>query len=170
MKKELYVTAFIMLVLLGVSAAWAQLSNVKTISITSSDLATVTSSSQDISIKVPLWGWFHKSEVEIFTISHTSDFSSVKRVVRVMLLNAGELKQYLRYLIVNVTVYADTEPISYAYLTLTKPEVVIDTTTGDCTKTWHVKVEMWGYAWLTGSGNIEPAFYCEVEPVSVSEG
>lgn len=132
------------------------------ISITTQDLVTITEGT-GVSEAVVKYGWFHGTVDDAWTITHVD--TSTPRVVHVVLVNAPELRKYIRYLTVKITVTDSATPanIKTAYITLTKAEAILDTTGFDLTSgSWTVDIEYWGYAWK-GGGSLTVSMLCMVE-------
>ena len=168
-KEKMYMLALMTLVLMGISAAWAGYNGTLTAAtISTQNLASVSAGSGVGSKTIPKFGFFHWTISSAFTIQHTD--TSTPRVVHIILVNAAELRKYVRYLNVKVTVSDGSNTPKTAYLTLTKPEEIIDTTSGlSLESDWTVSLEIWGFAWKTPGSSADIIFDCEVEPAQVLE-
>lgn len=166
-REKAFALAMMALALIGISAAWAtQYTNIAEINkIKVEDMVTVNRSDVTINQPIPTLGWFTKSVNDIFKISHNSNLASVKRYVRVVLVNAPEVRNYLSFLTVKVTVDGPSDVTGY--ITLTSPEILLDTTNMDAGSDWTIDLVLYGYASRTGSVPI--TLYCSVEPAEAVE-
>ncbi|MBS7638198.1 hypothetical protein KEJ49_04840 [Candidatus Bathyarchaeota archaeon] len=157
--------AMMALALIGISAAWAtQYTSTASISpITVEDMATVSKMDITLNQPIPTLGWFTKTVNDVFTISH--NLNNVKRYVRVVLVNAPEVRNYLSYLIIRVTVDGPSDVTGY--ITLTSPEILLNTTSINTNENWTIDLLLFGYASKTGSVGI--TLYCSVEPAEAVE-
>ncbi len=159
--------AIMALLVVGASAAWAtQYTSIASISpIRVEDMATVSKSDVTISQSIPTLGWFTKTANDVFTIEHNANLTSVQRNVRVMLVNAPEIRNKLSFLIIRVTVDGPTDVTGY--ITLTSPEILLNTTRLSTASDWTIDLQLYGYAVSTGSVSI--TLYCSVEPAEAVE-
>ncbi|MBS7652025.1 MAG: hypothetical protein QW486_03635 [Candidatus Bathyarchaeia archaeon] len=166
-KEKAVALAIMALALIGISAAWAT-QYTSTVNITSlkvEDMVTITKSDVTISQPIPTFGWFTKTANDVFKIEHNPNLSGVERYVRVILLNAPEVRNYLSFLTIKVTVDGPSDITGY--LTLTNPEILLDTTNIATGSSWTIDLEFYGYAYRTGTVGI--TLYCSVEPAKAVE-
>ena len=166
MRKDIYVVAFLALVLLGVSAAWAQYSaNPFTGTITTEDLVTINT--QDNPSFTVYKGWVkYTTAINLATITVDASASNVPVIVRVALLNAKDLKSVFTFLVLEVKLYdSSNKQLGVNYITLTRGEVIVTNSTNSITVSggdYTLKItSVWGYAWR--SATVNPLFYVEVE-------
>jgi len=172
-QEKTYALALMALVLIGVSAAWAGYTATSTVTVgTVSELADVVSNSPDLKLEIYKWGWFYKSEDHVFNITDPSDPSKSPKTndifVRIVLVNAPELRQYFKYLIIKVNMTDGTESV-VEYMSLVNAEVFLNATSLLTeSNPWTVNITVYGFAWKKSESDITFDLYCSVEPAAVS--
>jgi len=175
-KEKMYTLALMILVLTGISAAWAAYSNFATLAISNdvSELASV--SGYDYTFKKQIYkeGWFYFTKTGAFRISNPQ---TNKIFVRVTLVNPAELKEYYDPLSITVKLYevnGDDNEYVEEVITLKNPEVILDPTASsndldaDGSIDWKIDVTVNGFAIKAGDSP-DIVLHCSVEPAEVAK-
>ena len=87
---------------------------------------------------------------------------------RQVLVNAPELRQYFKYLIIKVNMTDGTESV-VEYMSLVNAEVFLNATRLSTeSNPWTVNITVYGFAWKKSESDITFDLYCSVEPAAVS--
>jgi hypothetical protein len=110
-RKERYVLAMALLLVVGLSAAWAAGSSMATISFsTVSDFPSVRANKPSISLSsLKKNVWFYSVTTNVFSINVPPSTSSLKLWVRVGVSNMAQLANDFKALDINVTLKGDTK-------------------------------------------------------------
>jgi len=167
-RKERYVLAMALLLVIGLSAAWAAGSSMATISFSVSDFPSVRANKPSISLSnLKRNVWFYNVTKEVFTIGNVSDGS--KLWVRVGVQNMAELANDFKALDINVTLRksngtkVDSDVISLgAGTSSVLLNLTASTGTGTGKDTYYIDLYISGRPTTTSPNPI--MLYCVIEP------
>ena len=171
-RKERYVLAMALLLVVGLASAWAGYSATTTISASSiSGFVSVSATTSPISLTgLKKNVWFYKGETSAFTITVPDTITTMNINVTVGVANMGQIASTFDALEINVTLKDSSNKVDQGVISLEGGiSTVVLGASVSSSNTYTVVVTISGRPAKSGSVNI--IMYCSVQPaeaVSVS--
>ena len=166
-RKERYVLAMALLLVIGLSAAWAAESSMVKVSFSVDNFPSVTASNPSIQLSgLKKNVWFYKQVSKAFTINSVP--GNLKLWVRVGVWNMAQLADDFKALDINVTLkgYADTKVVSDVIsLGAGTSSVLLYLNTNNTGGTFNIDLYISGSPTTTSPDSI--MLYCAIEPAIV---